>query len=484
MSKGFFASSILTFLIRLQYTQISPAAIFCKPALILATAALVSACSVNPTVLTSDPLLATVEVLKTEQAVLRFQLSELDRLSQSASPTTSPASFALTATPVPTLAEPEEITVVLPHPVCFLRPDESGLDQVYRLDRDGKTLTQLTFEPTAVIDYDVAIDGDLAYVRRPVEDTAQLVIASVGSMKPQVVLELTGAEANIQYVRWLPDGNQLVYHRTVIREDDSTPETGQPATTAELVLYNQLTTGERLLLQTGPQPSVNITPTVYTDESLEYADSKDWTPAYQVTAATPDGRYLLINDHTAPFWLVYDLRLDTARQLNIAASSADFSPDGQSVCLSSNTFQPDFNPPQALLCANLNLNSITVHLSDPWQPFGINYWSEENAVIFLQKAQQEDGTEGIELYGLNFNTAEPLLLRSESFIFIEPDIQAQILYASQENQDQGLILLAGQAHVARSPGLVLLPLDPQKPAIYLAEPGEVRQPRWDLTPIP
>ena len=47
----------------------------------------------------------------------------------------------------------------------FLNNDSAGLVQVYRLDKDGKTVTQITFEPVKVDHYDVSsVDGSVAYV--------------------------------------------------------------------------------------------------------------------------------------------------------------------------------------------------------------------------------------------------------------------------------------------------------------------------------
>ena len=459
--------------------------------LLLVLVTTLSACAVSPASPTFDPLTTTAQALQTEQAILQFQLADLDRLSQTLAPT---ATAVPTRTALPSPTQPPNLNLVLPRPVFFLRPDEAGIDQVYRLERDGQTLVQLTFEPTSVLDYDTAVDGDLAYIINPVENSTRLVLIAAGSAAPTAIVEVSGPGINLQHIRWLPDGDQFVFHRTVTAgaeetpaaaEATPTPQVEPPVSAQELVLYNQFTKTFRVLLRSGPQPLGHTVATVYTDESLEYAASKDWTPSYQLTTSTPDGRFLLIKDNGAPFWLVYDLRLDSANQLNIAASSADLSADGQTVCLASNTFQPDFQPPQALLCANPLLNSVSVHLSTPpWQPFGIDYWPEENAVVFLQKTQQSAGLNVLEIYGLNLSTAEPLLLRSEPFVFTAVDFQAQVLYAPQENQDQGLVLLVGQALVMGSPGVVLLPLDPKKQPIYLSNLGALHQPRWGSFPSP
>jgi len=54
---------------------------------------------------------------------------------------------------------------LLPRTLYFLSNDSAGLTQVFRIEKDGKTQKQLTFEPAKVADYDVsAIDGSIAYI--------------------------------------------------------------------------------------------------------------------------------------------------------------------------------------------------------------------------------------------------------------------------------------------------------------------------------
>jgi len=54
---------------------------------------------------------------------------------------------------------------LLPHSLYFRNNDKTGVVQVFRLDKDGKTLHQITFEPVAVENYDVSpADGSVAYI--------------------------------------------------------------------------------------------------------------------------------------------------------------------------------------------------------------------------------------------------------------------------------------------------------------------------------
>ena len=70
-------------------------------------------------------------------------------------------------TPVTTYVEVPVPTPVglLPHTLYFVNNDGTGIAQVFRLGTDGKTVTQLTVEPSAVGAYDVSqVDGSVVYV--------------------------------------------------------------------------------------------------------------------------------------------------------------------------------------------------------------------------------------------------------------------------------------------------------------------------------
>lgn len=54
---------------------------------------------------------------------------------------------------------------LLPRSMYFIKNDNAGIAQVFRLGTDGQTVTQLTFEPVAVSSYDVSMaDGSIVYV--------------------------------------------------------------------------------------------------------------------------------------------------------------------------------------------------------------------------------------------------------------------------------------------------------------------------------
>lgn len=91
----------------------------------------------------------------------------------------------------------------------FIGHDNQAISQVFRLDRDGSTKTQLTSEPANVWDYDVsAADGSLAY-----EVNGQLVLVNADGSNRRV---LVGGVANPEgrafyHPVFSPDGKTLAY---------------------------------------------------------------------------------------------------------------------------------------------------------------------------------------------------------------------------------------------------------------------------------
>ena len=80
---------------------------------------------------------------------------------------------------------PEVQASLLPHSLYFLGNDNLAVSQIYRVERDGVTKTQLTFEPTNVWNYDVsAANGDLAY-----EVDNQLVLVNADGSNRRVLVQ-------------------------------------------------------------------------------------------------------------------------------------------------------------------------------------------------------------------------------------------------------------------------------------------------------
>jgi hypothetical protein len=443
-----------------------------------AAISLIMACS-PLTNSTPDPLVPTIAALQTEQAALLSILVETP--APSPTPTASPQPTS-TKAPFPS-STPLPGSLKLPQSLYFLALDTNGIHQIWRLEPDGSTISQLTAETRSLTDFDVSPRGDLAYV---VWDTPQvvprLIVQTVLEDSPQIIAELNGDGESIQHVRWLPDGGSLVFHRSVAIESPTSGET--PQTASELVLYTLSDASFKVLLRSGPDSIDPSSGTMYTNESVEYDALNEWNVVYRVRDISIDGRYLLLDDSGGPFWLVYDLATDSVYHHNIRAVSADFNSNGLLVCLAGVTSEPSYLGKQALLCADVVQNNVTTYLNTPpWQPFGLDYWETDNAVVFLQYNVQE-GESKLQVYGMNLSETEPLLLREEPFSFNDArDGTNEVIYTSQEDQENGMVVLTGQTPEMKSPGLVFVPLDTTKP-IQFVETGAARQPRWGPIFIP
>ena len=96
-----------------------------------------------------------------------------------------------------------EDSSLLPHPLYFLNNDSAGLTQIYRLDHDGITVTQLTFEPANVDDYDVSMmDGSVVYV----SNNQLLTINADGSSRSTI---FDGDSVNSPV--WSPNGETIAF---------------------------------------------------------------------------------------------------------------------------------------------------------------------------------------------------------------------------------------------------------------------------------
>ena len=102
---------------------------------------------------------------------------------------------------------------LLPHTLYFLGTDNAGLTQVFRIERDGKTQKQLTFEPESVKDYDVSLaDGSVAYVANN-----QLLLVNADGSDRRLVVDGGTMDENNPFLNIInspvfsPDGQTLAY---------------------------------------------------------------------------------------------------------------------------------------------------------------------------------------------------------------------------------------------------------------------------------
>jgi len=102
---------------------------------------------------------------------------------------------------------------ILPHSFYYMDNDASGLLQVFRIERDGVTSHQVTFEPTNVNSYDVSpIDGSVAYVSNNqillinADGTGRHVLVDGGAVNPNDPFE-----TSISNPVFSPNGQTLAY---------------------------------------------------------------------------------------------------------------------------------------------------------------------------------------------------------------------------------------------------------------------------------
>lgn len=108
---------------------------------------------------------------------------------------------------------PAEPATLLPRSLYFVNGDAAGLAQVFRLERDGKTLTQLTFEPAAVTSFDInQTNGQIVYT-----SNNQLLIANADGSGRQMIFDGGIPDVNNPYINsvyspaWSPNGQTIAY---------------------------------------------------------------------------------------------------------------------------------------------------------------------------------------------------------------------------------------------------------------------------------
>jgi hypothetical protein len=108
---------------------------------------------------------------------------------------------------------PPALAGLLPHALYFLNKDGKGFEQVYRLETDGKTVRQMTFEPSAVSSYDVSLlDGSVVYVANN-----QLLLIDAAGAGRHVLFEggavdpANPIENSVNHPVFSPDGEAIAY---------------------------------------------------------------------------------------------------------------------------------------------------------------------------------------------------------------------------------------------------------------------------------
>jgi hypothetical protein len=149
--------------------------------------------------------------------------------------------MAAAATPAPSDTPaplPTAVPDMLPHALYFINRDGGGLWQIFRLEADGRSLHQITFEPLNVDVYDVSpSDGRVAYVTNN-----QLYLVDAAGAGRRLLIDGGPVDDNSRWTNsvgspvWSPDGRTLAFSHGGLSFLD--PETGA----LSKVLQNQIDT--------------------------------------------------------------------------------------------------------------------------------------------------------------------------------------------------------------------------------------------------
>ena len=109
-----------------------------------------------------------------------------------------------TPLPEPTATPTPEPSTLLPRDLYYLNLDSNKNQQIYRLNRDGTSITQITFEQSRVQNYDISpVDGTIVYSTQ-----GSLITVNKDGENRQILLQ--DPEINFPLL-WSSDGNTIIY---------------------------------------------------------------------------------------------------------------------------------------------------------------------------------------------------------------------------------------------------------------------------------
>ena len=108
---------------------------------------------------------------------------------------------------------PDSSADVLPRPLYYIAPDAAGITQIFRLEPDGTTQSQVTTESGSVTDYDVhPLDGSVAYIANN-----QLLYANADGSERRILVDGGTVDPNNPFISTISspvftqDGLALAY---------------------------------------------------------------------------------------------------------------------------------------------------------------------------------------------------------------------------------------------------------------------------------
>jgi len=170
----------------------------------LLVAALLSACG-GPAA--QAPIATQLAVAATSAATATSApaATSAPRPTDGPQPTAAPAA---TAAPQPTAAPAAE--GILPAPLYFVGNPQGQNNQIWRIERDGKTRTKIVEEPPAkemltIVEFDVSpTDGALAYLIQEAGGTTLVRIDAGGKNRKELL-----PAGSVNTPRWSPDGKTI-----------------------------------------------------------------------------------------------------------------------------------------------------------------------------------------------------------------------------------------------------------------------------------
>lgn len=104
----------------------------------------------------------------------------------------------------PSSLVPKEL---LPNTLYYLGKDESGLIQVFRIERDGETVKQLTFESVDVKAYDISlVEGSVSYIA-----DNKLFLVDADGVNRRLVIDGNLEDEPVHSPVFSPDGRTIAY---------------------------------------------------------------------------------------------------------------------------------------------------------------------------------------------------------------------------------------------------------------------------------